>query len=289
MRRIVVLLFTLIFFVPTSCIARPWTVRHTIETSNVTSRSKYSPDSKSFIIVTCKGVLSTNETESTIWLFNTEKVRAFCQHSPGVHDAGATVKPQHSDSIVVIDRDGNIAAITHTINAVIWGDTGIVVDGIPIPDSAGFQQPRLATITPGDRVPHSMNQTIVFKNDKPVFATAAIGASGTAETVENLLLVLGKNEQLANAQSAPPLIYNFTHLNLAGGDYVADRGISIPEDYYSDEYLKKLSEYFPAIHRISKVDSTGLRGTVTAATINAGTGEKSSCETKGALVFADAY
>ena len=75
--------------------------------------------------------------------------------------------PRHSNAVVVIDKEGNIAAITHTINSVIWGDTGIVVGGIPIPDSAGFQQARLATIKPGDRVPNEMVQTIVFPGDTP--------------------------------------------------------------------------------------------------------------------------
>jgi gamma-glutamyltranspeptidase/glutathione hydrolase len=64
--------------------------------------------------------------------------------------------PKHSNAIVVVDAEGNIAVVTHTINTVIWGDTGIVVGGIPIPDSAGFQQSTLARIKPGDRVPHSI-------------------------------------------------------------------------------------------------------------------------------------
>ena len=85
--------------------------------------------------------------------------------------------PKHSNAIVVIDKDGNIAVVTHTINAVIWGDTGIVVDGIPIPDSAGFQQLTLAAIKPGDRIPHQIIDTLVFEGDIPVLATASIGSS----------------------------------------------------------------------------------------------------------------
>ena len=51
----------------------------------------------------------------------------FLDQRPGNND------PKHSNAIVVIDKEGNIAAVTHTINAVIWGDTGIVVDGVPHP------------------------------------------------------------------------------------------------------------------------------------------------------------
>jgi len=46
-------------------------------------------------------------------------------------------EPRHSDAIVVVDKDGDIAVMTHTINTVVWGDTGLVVGGVPLPDSAG--------------------------------------------------------------------------------------------------------------------------------------------------------
>ena len=64
---------------------------------------------------------------------------------------GTDRAPKHSDSIVAIDREGNIAAMTHTINTVIWGGTGIVVSGIPLPGADGFQQFELASIKPGER------------------------------------------------------------------------------------------------------------------------------------------
>jgi len=43
----------------------------------------------------------------------------------------------------------NVAALTNTINTVIWGDTGIVVGGIPIADAAAFQQRALAAVKRG--------------------------------------------------------------------------------------------------------------------------------------------
>jgi gamma-glutamyltranspeptidase / glutathione hydrolase len=85
--------------------------------------------------------------------------------------------PKHSNAIVAIAKEGNIAAVTHTINAVIWGDTGIVVDGVPIRDSAGFQQTALAGLKPGERVPHQIIDSIAFDGDKPVLATGSIAAS----------------------------------------------------------------------------------------------------------------
>jgi len=101
--------------------------------------------------------------------------------------APADTGPHHSNAIVVIDKDGNIAAVTHTINAVIWGDTGIVVDGVPIPDSAAFQQTRLASLKPGDRLPHEIIDIIAFSGAKPVLATASIGSSLVPESLRVLL------------------------------------------------------------------------------------------------------
>ena len=47
--------------------------------------------------------------------------------------------PSHTDGLVVADKWGNVAVVNHTINTVLWGNTGIFVDGISIPDSAAFQ------------------------------------------------------------------------------------------------------------------------------------------------------
>lgn len=47
---------------------------------------------------------------------------------PMVQSAGS-----HSASVVVVDRFGNVAALVHSINAVTWGDTGIVVGGFRCP------------------------------------------------------------------------------------------------------------------------------------------------------------
>ncbi len=113
--------------------------------------------------------------------------------------------PKHSNAIVVIDKEGNIAAVTHTINAVIWGDTGIVVDGVPIPDSAGFQQTTLAGLKPGDRVPHQIIDTIAFEGDKPVLATGWIGVSLIPESVRVLLGVWAGTGS-RDVMAAPPLL-----------------------------------------------------------------------------------
>ncbi len=194
--------------------------------------------------------------------------------------------PRHSNAVVVIDKEGSIAAITHTINSVIWGDTGIVVGGIPIPDSAGFQQTLLATIKPGDRVPNEMVQTIVFTGGKPTMATAAIGSSGMLETVKLVLAVAGQGLDLATVQAAPPPLYNF--MLARPGQSAMTRGLAIPDGAYPVEFVKNLEALNVKVTKIPAATANGLRGTVVAVKIDPDTGERQTVETPDVLIFGGA-
>ena len=123
--------------------------------------------------------------------------------------------PRHSDSIVVVDKDGDIAVMTHTINTVLWGGSGLVVGGIPLPDSAGFQQARLAQLTPGERLPNEVACTLTFAADKPVLAMAPIGSSLLPETLKTIVSVIGQKQDLSDVAAAPPLLQNFEPAALA--------------------------------------------------------------------------
>ncbi|MBN1221825.1 MAG: gamma-glutamyltransferase [Candidatus Aminicenantes bacterium] len=82
----------------------------------------------------------------------------------------------HSDGIVAIDQWGNLVAMTHTINTGTWGNTGINVGGISIPDSAKFQQVQIANAGPGMRLPDPTSPLIVMRGSKPVIAIGSIGS-----------------------------------------------------------------------------------------------------------------
>ena len=98
--------------------------------------------------------------------------------------------PGHSDDVVAIDAEGNIAAITHSINAVIWGKTAIVVDGITIGDPASFQQQKIATIEPGGRLPAPTETGILFKDGAPMLGFASMGSGLHHRTFQGLLNVM---------------------------------------------------------------------------------------------------
>ena len=97
------------------------------------------------------------------------------------------IRPKHSDDVVVIDKDGNIAAITHSINAVLWGRTAINVGGISISDAAAIQREAVAAAGPGNRLPAPTETGIVFKDGTPVLGFASMGSGLHPRTLQGIL------------------------------------------------------------------------------------------------------
>jgi len=112
--------------------------------------------------------------------------------------------PNHSDGIVVADRWGNVAAVTHSINTTLWGDTALFVGGISIPDAAVFQQAAIQGAGAGKRLPDPMCPLIVLKDGKPVLASSAIGGGLHQKTLQVLTSVLdfGMDPEAAAEQPA---------------------------------------------------------------------------------------
>jgi len=119
--------------------------------------------------------------------------------------APAGEDPKHSDAVVAIDRWGNVAALVHTSNTVVWGTTGIFVDGISVPDPASFQQALVAQTGPGKRLPDPTEPLIVAKNGKPVATLSSVGAGLHQKTISVLLNLLSFNMGIKQAIDAPSL------------------------------------------------------------------------------------
>ncbi len=109
----------------------------------------------------------------------------------------------HSDGVVVVDAAGNVAALTHSINTTLWGTTGIFVGGVSIPDSASFQQDRVAKAGPGGMVPNAMNPMIVLRDGEPVVASSCIGGGLHEASVQRLHSVLDHGWDPKRAVDAP--------------------------------------------------------------------------------------
>jgi gamma-glutamyltranspeptidase/glutathione hydrolase len=190
--------------------------------------------------------------------------------------------PHHSNSIVVVDKDGDIAVMTHTINAVVWGDTGIVVGGIPLPDSAGFQQDLLARLKPGSRVPDPIACTLTLEGSQPVLATAPIGSSLTAQTIATVFSVIAQKQTLARALAAPPVLDNFAQAGLP----LDARKVDVPAGGYPDRFIARVKALGVPITEVSALQAAILRGTLAAAAINPATHVASTTEVPGVMVFA---
>jgi gamma-glutamyltranspeptidase/glutathione hydrolase len=124
-------------------------------------------------------------------------------------DAGPLMRPRkdsstkHTSAVVVIDQWGNMATIVHSINAVIWGGTGIFVDGVSIPDAAAFQQPQILEAGPGNRIPDRMEAFLVLKDGKPALASGMVGAGGHERSMQCTVNVLDYGMTPIQAANAP--------------------------------------------------------------------------------------
>ena len=111
--------------------------------------------------------------------------------------------PRHSDDVVAVDAEGNIAAITHSINSVLWGKTALVVDGVTIGDPASFQQAQIARVEPGDRLPSPTETGILFREGEPVVGFASMGSGLHQRTFQALLNLIHHDLTIAEAVDAP--------------------------------------------------------------------------------------
>jgi len=232
--------------------------------------------------------LRTNES-SSLSVDRISKAYAKAQASAldEVRDPPQPEDIHHSDSVVVVDRWGNVAALVHTINTVLWGTTGIVVGGIPISDAAGFQQASMAMIKPGDLVPHDMTPAIAMAGTRPVLAIASIGESLTPETVRVLVGTLANHLDPLTVMAAPPLLVN--NEPERAGESFSTKPELVPEGTYDLEFLQHLRTLGVNTARESKQETNMLRGTAVLGTIDPQTGVLRSAETPGVFDFASAY
>lgn len=193
----------------------------------------------------------------------------------------------HTDAVVVIDRWGSIAALSHSINTVVWGSTGIVVDGIPIPDAAGFQQARLAAIKPGDPVPQDMAPVIVMSGTQPVLAIASVGSSLIPETVRLIVGTLANHLDPLTAMAAPPLLLNMEPPK--AGETFFTRPEIIPQGAYEPEFIERLKQSGMDVEQKSQTEVYGIKGTAVLGTFDTHSHVLRSIESPNVFGFASAY
>ena len=115
-------------------------------------------------------------------------------------------KGTHSDVVVAVDADGNMAALCHSINCLIWGQTAIVVDGVSIGDPAAYMQSMVAATPRGGQLPNPIEVGLVLKNGKPDIAWSSMGVGLHYQTTQSLLNVIDFGMTLEEAADAPRLL-----------------------------------------------------------------------------------
>ncbi len=148
----------------------------------------------------------------------------------------------HSDAIVAVDQWGNVAAITHSFNGIWWGELGMVIDGITIPDSGSISQAGVAAAGPGNRMPDPIDPVMVMQKGKPVYAFSSIANGLHYHTVTALINTLDFGMDPKSAIDTPSLL---------------NPGFAVAADINSAALLK--GEYDSAVLREARAKGTNIR------------------------------
>ena len=196
---------------------------------------------------------------------------------------GADPAPEghHSASVVVVDRWGNVAALIHSSNTPVWGDSGMVVGGIPVPVPAGTYRHLLASLAPGARIPSDMAPIILLEGGEAVLAVATIGSSLVPETVR-LITNLRHPADLAGILGGTPLLLNYEDQSQP----IIAREEFVPAGRYSPALLGALRAKGLPIRELDAQRTLTVRGTAAVAAI--GKSGRRSAEVPGVLTFAAA-
>src|SRR5262245_11960201 len=178
----------------------------------------------------------------------------------------------HSAAVVAVDAQGNVAALTHSINAGLWGAHGIFVDGVSIPDSASHQQTVIARLKPGDRLPDPTNPVIVLKNGNPYLASSCMGSGLHAIMMNNLVNVLDFDMDVKASIGTP----NFRGPYVGGGPGEVPQldKEALAEGDFAEKLVEAVIAKGQAIKLLSETESLYQRSYWIAIQIDPKTGKR---------------
>ena len=61
-------------------------------------------------------------------------------------------RPDHTAGIIVVDKEGNMAAVAHSVTSAIWGEIGLFVEGVSVVDPGAFSQFNIDRSGPGKKM-----------------------------------------------------------------------------------------------------------------------------------------
>ena len=200
----------------------------------------------------------------------------------GETPAAAPEAGHHTMAVVAVDRKGNVAVLVHSTNG---SHTGLVVDGVPIPEAASVNKWALADARPGDLLVNDMAPLIALRGGRPVAAVGATGTSLMPETVRLMGELLSGHEDLTAITAAPPLLYNFKAPTPLEG--FAAWPVLAPAMAYDQAFLKRLDTLGLSIRQEPRQAAwMSLRGTAAAAVIAPSRGVATAVEVPVIDMFA---
>ena len=150
----------------------------------------------------------------------------------------AETPPSHSDTVIAVDRWGNMTAVTHSINCVVWGATGIIVDGISIGDPAVNQKAMVAAAGPGGRVADPIEVGILTRNGRPVVAFASMATGLHQQTFQSLFGTIHFGMNVKEAVDAPAFFLPRPVLDEASAEAVPKWVVRVMEGEFDEAVLE---------------------------------------------------
>jgi gamma-glutamyltranspeptidase/glutathione hydrolase len=210
----------------------------------------------------------TKEHAQKVW----EKMRTpgWVQTMGQKHQGWPAADGGHSDGVVAVDAQGNVAVLAHTIETFAWGTTGIFVGGISIPDTASRHQANLERYGPGGRMPNEITPLVVLRDGKPVLACTSIGEGLNEAALQWVHNVLEFGMDPKAAVETPPF-YGPVYAKDANGNPQSYKQW-IPQDGFSEELLQGVRERGQPLVLATEADHVG--GGCIGITIDPESGER---------------
>lgn len=110
-------------------------------------------------------------------------IRDFAVREPEEDAAEGLARPDHTAGIAVIDADGNVTALVHSVTSAVWGELGVFVEGVSVVDPGAFAQASIKATGPGrilgvyggSGIPSC--PAIALRDGEPLLACGNVGAS----------------------------------------------------------------------------------------------------------------
>ena len=144
----------------------------------------------------------------------------------------------HTDGAIVIDSNGNMAAILHSMNTYAFGETGLIIDGISISDAMHHQVDIVKAIKPGVRIPDPGTPLMIIKNGKPFGCFSSIGAGMQTRMISVISNILDFRMSLEEALNQPAIgaLVHFNGEHFMWGEYQ-----TIHSGNVSNEFITELN------------------------------------------------